>query len=198
MSSPTLSRLLILSLALNLLLGVVLVFSKPTASGLQKTGAATATPGVVVDASRGDSGASHPFIRVVDGDTVTVGFADRTEYVRLIGINAPEPNDPGGPECFADEAVKHLRDLTETGTVVVRFDPAEQTRDTYGRLLAYVELSDGTDVGERMLADGYAREFATLTGSSSYERRDRYVQAEFKAKEAQLGLWSPQVCAVRQ
>jgi endonuclease YncB( thermonuclease family) len=37
--------------------------------------------------------------RVVDGDTIHVRVGNRTEKVRLIGIDAPEVG-----QCFADEA----------------------------------------------------------------------------------------------
>lgn len=139
------------------------------------------------------SGESFPFMRVVDGDTVMVGVNSRSEYVRLIGIDSPEPHDPSGPECYANEATEHLKELARTGLVVLHTDESQGTRDTYGRLLAYVELPDGTDLGEAMLRDGYAREF---TYDQPYARRDAYIAAENEALETQSGLWSPATCPV--
>ncbi len=138
------------------------------------------------------SGGTYPFIRVVDGDTVIVGIAGRSEYVRLIGIDSPEPNDPDGPECYATEATEHMKELAHTGTVVLRFEPAQGYRDTYGRLLAYVELTDGTDLGERMLGDGYAREF---TYGQGHARREQYLAAENDARTNARGLWAPETCS---
>jgi micrococcal nuclease len=139
-----------------------------------------------------ESGSEYPFIRVVDGDTVVVGVNGTSEYVRLIGIDSPEPNDPGGPQCYAQEATDHMVELAQTGTVVLVADESQGARDTYGRLLAYVELADGTDLGEAMLRDGYAREF---TYDRPYDRRDAYLAAENEALENEAGLWSPETCA---
>ncbi len=141
------------------------------------------------------SGNTYPFIRVVDGDTVIVGIEGRSEYVRLIGIDSPEPNDPDGPECYATEATEHMKAIALTGSVVLRFEPAQGYRDTYGRLLAYVELPDGTDLGERMLGDGYAREF---TYGQGHTRREKYVAAENDARTNARGLWAPDTCSSKQ
>ncbi|MBP9750212.1 MAG: thermonuclease family protein [Candidatus Pacebacteria bacterium] len=141
------------------------------------------------------SGDTYPFIRVVDGDTVIVGVEGRSEYVRLIGIDSPEPNDPDGPECYATEATEHMKELARTGTVLLRFESAQGYRDTYGRLLAYVELADGTDLGEKMLRDGYAREF---TYGQGHARRDSYIAAEESARSNATGLWSPETCPVKE
>jgi micrococcal nuclease len=140
-----------------------------------------------------ESGASYPLIRVVDGDTITVGSNARTEYVRLIGINAPEPNDPGGPECYAAQATAHLRELLTSGTVVLDFDPTQDQRDMYGRLLAYVTLPDGTDVGEEMLRDGFAHEY---TYDKPYTRLETYKASEADAVAHERGLWSAGVCPI--
>lgn len=136
-------------------------------------------------------GASYTLLRIVDGDTITVGWNDTVEYVRLIGINAPETNDPGGPECFGREATGHLRDLLTSGVVVLRFDPSQGARDVYNRVLAYVELPDGRDAGMAMLEDGYAREY---TYAQPYARRDVYLAKERDAAYARRGLWGEGVC----
>ena len=138
------------------------------------------------------SGVTCPFIRVVDGDTLTVGVGGDIEYVRLIGIDAPEPNDPGGPECYATESTAHLTKLLQTGTVRLFFDESQGLRDKYSRLLAYVELPDGTDVGYAMLRNGYAREYLYAT---PYARRDAYLEAESQAVAQQAGLWDVTRCA---
>src|SRR5690349_12655892 len=45
---------------------------------------------------------------VVDGDTIEVRFDDRTEKVRLLGIDTPETKDPRTPvQCFGPEASRH-------------------------------------------------------------------------------------------
>lgn len=190
MSTRTLATLLTLSVALNVFLATRIGSPRASSESLANTAAAL---GSRASTTAYENGGSHPFIRVVDGDTVVVGFAGRSEYVRLIGIDSPEPNDPGGPECYATEATAHLRDLAHTGTVVLFFDPVQGERDTYGRLLAYVQIPDGTDLGERMVRDGYAREY-TYDTEHPYERVRTYHEAEREAASAQRGLWAPNAC----
>lgn len=192
MKVSPLTALLMLSLLLNAYLALEL-----TRSGAAESGE-PAPKEVVSEQSTEDfaafeSGESFPFMRVVDGDTVVVGVNSRSEYVRLIGIDSPEPHDPSGPECYANEATEHLKELARTGLVVLHIDEGQGMRDTYGRLLAYVELPDGTDLGEAMLRDGYAREF---TYDQPYTRRDAYLAAETEALETEAGLWSPETCTV--
>ena len=145
-----------------------------------------------VDVVEAPAPGTYPFIRVIDGNTVAIGYAGRTEHVRLLGIRAPEPNVPGGPECQANEAIAHLRTLARTGTVVMAFDGIHGPRDTLGRLTAYIELPDGTDLGESMLQDGFAREFSPTV---THDRSEQYQAAEQYANENELGLWNPEICS---
>jgi len=186
MKARYLVPLLALSLALNVYLALELlrVQSIPPASPEEATPTALPAP-------MPPSGETYPFIRVVDGDTVTVGVGGDIEYVRLIGIDAPEPNDPGGPECYATESTAHLTELLQTGTIRLFFDESQGLRDKYSRLLAYVELPDGTDVGYAMLRNGYAREYLY---AAPYARRDTYLEAESQAVANQEGLWDPTRC----
>lgn len=89
-----LKNILIASLFLNILfLGYIISLKTPnTVDDTAATLEPKTTPETLYK-----SGQTYPLMRVVDGDTVVVGFENKTEYVRLIGINAPEPNDPGGP-----------------------------------------------------------------------------------------------------
>ncbi len=145
-------------------------------------------PAVVIETP---AAGTYPFIRVIDGNTVAIGYSGRTEHVRLLGIRAPEPNVPGGPECQASEAIAHLRATAQTGTVVLSFDTEHGPRDTMGRLTGYVELPDGTDLGESILRDGFARQFSS---TGTHERYEAYREAEQFAIQNQLGLWDPELC----
>lgn len=139
-----------------------------------------------------ESGMTYPLMRIVDGDTIVVGFNGQTQYVRLIGIDSPEPNDPGGPQCYAQESTVHLQEIARTGLVTLFFDESQGMRDSYGRLLAYAELPDGTDIGKKMVEDGYAHEF---TYHGPYERQADYMGAEKLAMEEEKGLWSKDACS---
>jgi endonuclease YncB( thermonuclease family) len=186
MTKRYLLALLVLSLMMNVHLALELSRVERVGKMSQETPPVSPTPKESLP-----SGESYPFIRVVDGDTITVGVAESVEYVRLIGIDAPEPNDPGGPECYATESTAHLTELLQTGTVRLFFDSSQGLRDKYSRLLAYAELPDGTDVGYAMVRNGYAREYLYDT---SYQRRDAYLEAEKNAVTEQQGLWNDAVC----
>ena len=76
-------------------------------------------------------------VRVVDGDTIHVRFTDRVEKIRYIGVNTPEIHHPSkGEEPGGREAAEVNRGLV--GGRRVRLELDVQTRDRYGRLLAYV------------------------------------------------------------
>lgn len=183
-----------LLLFISLLVNVILLYKLATLE--QKNTAdnsvATTTENIQTkEEAMFESGKSYPLMRVVDGDTIVVGFNGKTERVRLIGINSPELNDPGGAQCYAKEASEHLQELAQTGLVVLYFDKSQGMRDKFNRLLAYVELPDKTDLGKQMLADGYAREY---TYDTKYERQNEYKQAEKEAMTKEKGLWKPGTC----
>ncbi|CAN5252778.1 hypothetical protein BH18ACT5_BH18ACT5_18940 [soil metagenome] len=86
---------------------------------------------------------------ITDGDTFRVVLADGTnEPVRLIGIDAPEPNDPLGPEA---SALLHSLLSGQTVTLV----PDVSDRDRFDRLLRYVYVGD-VFVNEKMVESGLA------------------------------------------
>lgn len=182
-------RILLVALTLSLALNVVLL-QKQTWSPTPAPSIATSTPASDVHYV---SGQSYPLLRVVDGDTIIVGVGSEAEYVRMIGVDTPEANSTGGPECYANEAAQKLKELVQVaGAVTLRFDTSQGLRDKYGRLLAYIELPDTTDVGEQMIRQGYAQEY---TYDLPYERQARYKQAENDAMNAVTGLWDEAACA---
>jgi micrococcal nuclease len=89
---------------------------------------------------------------VVDGDTVHVAVAGRDERVRLIGIDTPEVG-----QCDSAKATALARRLAQGRPVTLVGDATQATRDRYGRLLAYVVLPGGRDLGYQELARGYGR-----------------------------------------
>lgn len=83
-------------------------------------------------------------LRVVDGDTVHVAYRGRDTTVRLIGVDTPETVHPTEPvQCFGREASEHAHRLLDGRRVYVATDPSQDTRDRYGRLLAYLWLPTG-------------------------------------------------------
>lgn len=128
--------------------------------------------------------------KVIDGDTVVVrGQTGKAVTVRLIGIDTPEvEGSPAGAECYGAEASAAARALLPVGTaVVLTTDNTQATYDKYDRLLAYVTLSDGRDVGEELIRTGFAREY---TYAAPYILQARYRAAEALAVQIRVGLWS--------
>lgn len=130
---------------------------------------------------------------VVDGDTLRVALADgRIESVRLIGLNAPETGDGRrAVQCFGRQASERLTALADARRVWLAADPTQDTRDRYGRLLAYAWLEDGTLLNQAMIADGFANE---ATYDRPYLLRDAFRAAAAAARRDERGLWSSATC----
>lgn len=130
---------------------------------------------------------------VVDGDTIKVNVGGRVESIRLIGIDTPETVDPRvGVQCFGREASNYAKELMRPGQVVgLESDASQGERDTYQRLLRYVWLEDGTFFNLQTIAAGYAHEY---TYNLPYKYQTQFRDAQRQAREAQIGLWSPNTC----
>jgi endonuclease YncB( thermonuclease family) len=119
---------------------------------------------------------------VVDGDTVDVRLADgQRERVRLLGIDAPERG-----ACQSRQASARARVLALGRRVVLRGDASQDTRDRYGRLLAYVWLPGGKDLGYQLVAGGFAEVYVH---DGAFGRLAAYRRAELGARSAPRGLW---------
>lgn len=129
-------------------------------------------------------------VRVVDGDTVVVKVASKNLTVRAIGVNAPESVKKNSPvECFGKEASAYMKALLPKGKIVsLTLD--KQRLDKYGRTLAYIALSDGTDVQRQLLAQGYA---STMKIAPNTSRAKEFEKLQRTAKAAKAGMWG--VCA---
>ncbi len=134
----------------------------------------------------------YKITKIVDGDTIAVDIAGKTETIRLIGINTPEIVDPGKPaECFGKEASNKAKETLTGKSVKLEADSAQGERDKYNRLLRYIFLEDGTNFNKMMISDGFAYEY---TYNIPYEYQDEFKQAEKEARESKRGLWAPNAC----
>jgi endonuclease YncB( thermonuclease family) len=121
--------------------------------------------------------------RAVDGDTLE--FTDGTK-ARLIGINTPESVDPRRPvQAYGKEAAAYTRKLTEGKEV--QYVLGRTPRDKYGRLLAWVWLSDGTFLNALLVRDGYAQVY---TFADNPDHADLLLACQREAREANRGLWA--------
>jgi micrococcal nuclease len=126
-------------------------------------------------------------VRVVDGDTIRVRIAGRTERVRYIGVDTPESSRPDAPvECFARRATAENRRLVDGRRVRLVLDVEE--RDRFGRLLAYAYRErDGVFVNAALVRGGFAR---TLTIPPNVRFARRFAALAADARRARRGLWS--------
>lgn len=144
-------------------------------------------------------------IRAVDGDTIEIEILSvvpgpgaghtivgERYKVRLTGIDTPESVKPGSPvECFGKEASAATAALLEGETVRMVKD-VEDT-DRYDRLLRYIYLGEEM-ANARLVANGYA---SAYTYPPNVRHADLFVQLQREAREANLGLWSPETCRGR-
>jgi micrococcal nuclease len=144
--------------------------------------AGTALAGLASAASSGEFTQKGVVTQIVDGDTLHVRLAGgKSERVRLIGIDAAERG-----ACFAAPAAARARQLALSKPVVLRGDRTQDTRDRYGRLLAYVWLSGGRDLGYQLVAGGFAKVYVYR---DPFQRLSAYRTAESRAKSAPAGAW---------
>lgn len=124
---------------------------------------------------------------IIDGDTITVAALRQTVTVRLLGIDTPEK--PGGPrpaECFGTEASAFLQTLIPVGSSI-RLSRDVETRDQYGRLLAWVHRDDGVFVNLAMVESGHA---SVLFFAPNDGLETQFEQAGFAARRDGRGFWA--------
>jgi micrococcal nuclease len=120
--------------------------------------------------------------RVVDGDTLIVAVGRKSERVRLIGIDAPELGS-----CFSAEASTRARRLSLDRSVRLLGDRTQARRDRYGRLLAYVRLPNGHDLGRDLIAGGFATVYIY---NRPFTQLAAYRTSELAARSKRSGLWA--------
>jgi micrococcal nuclease len=129
--------------------------------------------------------------RVIDGDTIEVDLPDTLNHrpatrIRLWGVDCPEAANFGKPaHSWADEATQLARSMCDEREVFLDLEP-HRPRDSFGRVLAHVELIDGRSLNEALLEAG----LATADDRWPHSRLVRYAQLERTARTKRLGVWS--------
>jgi len=133
--------------------------------------------------------------RVIDGDTIEL---ENKERVRLIGIDTPEVWDSPKMERDIKRSSKDREDIIAMGKAATRFTKSlvkdkkvrlefdAEKRDRYGRLLAYVYLTDGRMLNAELLKEGYAQVY-TFPPNVKYV--DMFLDLQREARENERGLW---------
>ncbi|TPW72349.1 thermonuclease family protein [Schumannella sp. 10F1B-5-1] len=156
-------------------------------------------PAVGSDTAMPASAEAATIVRVVDGDTVVVRRAGRTddETVRLAGIDTPETVKPNSPvECWGPEASDRAHALLPVGTAVrLEPDPTQGDADRYGRLLRYLwvpaadapaagSATSGTLINLQLVDEGAAEAYR-----DRHARWQQFQDAEARARASGAGLW---------
>lgn len=119
---------------------------------------------------------------VFDGDTVLLAGGQK---VRYLGIDTPEAGSKDHPpDCFAEEAERLNKSLVLGREVSLEYD--RETKDRYGRLLAYVVLPDGRCANGELIRAGCAAVFRTPEG---FGREAEFVALQREAVQRRAGMW---------
>lgn len=133
--------------------------------------------------------------RVVDGDTIQVKLGNKTEKIRMIGVNTPETHHPTkGAEPYGKEAAAFTIKRLTGKTVWLQTDIGE--RDRYERLLAYVWMrkpqtsnpleAEKSMFNAELMAKGYAQ---VMTIPPNVKYADLFIRLQREARENNRGLW---------
>jgi micrococcal nuclease len=166
--------------------------------GLARLSLALLVTGLLVTSAFGGDHAT--VLRVVDGDTLELSLAGKTEKVRLIGVDTPEVHaseklhrdaartqqDVATIRALGRQASDFTKHLVHVGERV-RLEFDQQPRDKYQRLLAFVWLPDGRMLNETIICEGYSPAFTRYPFRQDY--MDRFRACERSARQGNKGLW---------
>ncbi|MGH7293260.1 MAG: thermonuclease family protein [Myxococcota bacterium] len=108
---------------------------------------------------------------MVDGDTIETSAGT----VRIIGIDAPEDGECGYVEASA--LVSSL--LSPNDAIVLTLPEGENEADNYGRILRYVDTTQGVDVALSLLTAGLAvARYDSTDGYPAHPREAAYHAAQ--------------------
>jgi micrococcal nuclease len=132
---------------------------------------------------------SFKVVNVVDGDTIDIDIPDGRDNrtrIRLWGVDTPETkNEKTGVMYFGPQAEEFTRKSAFGKQVRIFLNQQKNTRDKYNRLLAYVQLPDGSYLNENLLSEGFA--YADLR--FQHDLYNKYKQLESLARSSKKGLW---------
>ncbi len=165
-------------------LGILIVLA--VASGLvalgQQLGWRATAAKTIAKAQPGTYAIDH----FIDGDTIAVRMNGVIEKVRFIGVDTPETHKPNVPvQCYGENASAFTKQEIGTNHVRLEADPESTDRDRYNRLLRYIYLSDGTNLDEALIQNGYGfyYPYFPFTKSAQFSADEQQAQAGHK------GLW---------
>ncbi len=129
-------------------------------------------------------------VKVVDGDTIDLDAPDGNKpftRVRLWGVDAPEVAHGADTAMHYGVAARNFAEESllnaEVHVVLVPLD----TRDKYGRLLAFVEPQRGGVMFNELLIE---RGYAYADPRFDHPYKERFTAMEKRARKQGVGLWA--------
>jgi endonuclease YncB( thermonuclease family) len=145
--------------------------------------AAAAVLVVTTATARGPFTQRAVVVRALTGDSLLVRLpSGKQERVRVLGISAPAAG-----ACHGGKSLARLRAVIGRKRVTLVGDGTSRVRDSAKRLLAYVRLPNGFDLGRGLIADGAAT--ADVWGAP-FGRLPTYAATQQLAEKNVRGLWS--------
>lgn len=165
---------------------VILLLAIVVADHFRQGHGVSSQTGPVADAARYHN-QTFRVTRVVDGDTLHIDAADGTRpdtVIRLRGVDTPEVHGVEVPAHYGPEASAFTHCAADGR--FIRLELLEgNTRDRYGRLLAYVYLPDGTMLNEQLIELGYAYADSRF----AHPLKTKFAKLEKHARQERIGLW---------
>ena len=133
-------------------------------------------------------------VRVIDGDTVVLLLDGKETTVRLIGVDTPETVHPHkSVESYGKEASRFTENLLKGESVKLEYESGVSKLDKYGRTLAYLyRVPDGLFVNLEIVRQGYGHAYTQYP----FQYMEQFRSYERAAREAEKGLWGPDVPGV--
>jgi endonuclease YncB( thermonuclease family) len=121
--------------------------------------------------------------QVVDAETIAVRLVGGTgTRVRVLGIEAP-----AAASCGFAAATTDLGGLAVGRLAWLVGDRSQPVHDAQGRLIAYVVLPGGLDLGLELIKRGDAQ---VDPAARRFKQLHAYRKAQAKAEAASLGMWA--------
>ena len=118
--------------------------------------------------------------KVDEGDLLTIINLNRSIKIRLLGVDAPDTNQP-----FSDVARQHLAQLVFNKFVVVQYSGLGPNNYIVGKVLI-----GETDICVQMIRDGAAWYSNNDAGYLSPEDQETYRGSEQAARAERRGIWA--------
>jgi micrococcal nuclease len=140
---------------------------------------------------------------VVDGGSLLLTNGER---VTLVGVGTPEfhesetlyqdaerrNRDRETSKALEGKACGFTRSLVDKKEIRLEYDQANahmDHRDTYGRVLAYVYLKDGTFVNAEIIRQGYGFAYTRFP----FKYLEEFREYEREARQNRRGLWAEEI-----